>query len=673
MRTFCPHAVTTMLCLCSALFLVSCNVQKLAPKTEEKAFQTDIPKFKSIIRLWPSHHTDSVLLCQMLDAFRKFPDACDEVWLCVAFNSFDLDYHRQQAQLMKRAAVAFRKLGIKASMQSVVLGHPENMADTSQPTIIEWQPIMSLGGKYGRNQSCPRQQAYLERVSDIQAIYAQEVQPSSYMLDDDLRLTNHTPADAICFCDTCLRLFNEQHGFSFTRPTLHEALVTNAGNGDIRRKWIRFSQESLAGVARIISRKIHQVSPTTQMGLQHPNFHTQLLEGYDWNPIFQAMEEETGIIPASRPGHGFYSDAAPRGMLEKAYGIARQIRRLNTNITDISPEIEGYLHKATGKSPQGICTETLLYMSLGGTQMSYAIVCSGQEPVEWYADTYFKFLSRHHRTFLEYTSFNRGTQPGGLDAYISPHHVLRHLEPGEGPWDWCRTDANSHIHSLATLGIPFSPDGDYTTATYMDQETVMGTPDDELEEILHSRNLFIDLPTWHTIQSRCSDLKFTTLEMPKNLQPAATLAEDAMLGLSAPASHIQPQCFLSPSGKRIAVVPSFSTDINNAERLHLLRIADWASNGKLPVFVEQPAQGVVVPRVTPDGTLRSVAYLNCTISSQEYVRLRLRGCPRGEHTHAVWKIAGQPDVRLRTEWHSGEMLVTLPAVPGWHIGWIALE
>ncbi len=651
---------TAVLLLCAAC---SSNPEKCADRHNS---------YKSIIRLWPLHHTDTVTLHQMADAFRKYPGACDEVWFCVPSGSFDLEHHRQQAQMMARAADVMRKVGVRPSIQSIVLGHPEPAGDTS-PILIEWPPIMSIGGVSARNQSCPRQPKYLQRIAEIQTIYAEAVQPHAYMLDDDLRITGHAPADAICFCDTCMAQFNAQHGYNFTRETLGAALVNNEGEGEIRRRWIAFSQEALAGVARVIAREVHKVSPNTQVGLQHPNFHTNLMEGHDWNKIFTAMEEETGIVPASRPGHGFYNDASPRGILDKGFAIARQISRLNPNITDISPEVEGYQHKATGKSAQGICTETLFYLALGGTQMSYAVVCSAQEPVEWYAETYFKFLNRYKRNFTEYVAFNEGTQPGGLDSYISPNHVLRNVQPGENEWGWTTTASGSYCAELATIGLPFSPGGDYTCATYVDGAGVMGIPLEELKQMLRERNFFIDLGAWHAIQARQTGEKFTAVPLPEELKPADKSTDTSLLNLSASASNIIPQCFETSTGMRIAVLPSFTTDLNNTERRHLLRIADWASKGQMPVMMDLPALGTVVPRVTPDGTLRSVTYLNCTISEQDNVTLRLRNCPRAAQTKATWKMADRKDIPLKTKWENNELHVTLPPVPGWHIGWIALE
>ncbi len=663
-------SIDTLLLIIVCFFTACTAEKKNTVKLNEEGFRAGIHEYKSIIRLWEPHHEDPEIVKQLVKAFQKYPGACDEVWFYFSFDAMDMDYHYQSAKLMGEAARAMKEIGVRPSIQTVVLGHPESPEDYNQPSPYPWGSIMSIDGISGKMQICPRQPEYLERISDIQAIYAKEVQPYAFFIDDDLRLTSHSPADFICFCDTCLKQFNEQNGFHYTRETLQKALINNERSGDIRRRWIAFSQESLANVARIISRKVHAVSPHTQMGLQHANFHTNLMEGYDWNKIFDAMEEETGIVPASRPGHGVYNDHAPREILGKGLGIARQIRRLNKNIIDISPEIEGHRHRATGKSSQSFCTETLLYLSYGATQMSYAMICSALEPVEWYADHHFKLLDKYHQNFAEFVRFNEGTQPGGLDPYISPNHVYRNCEADENPWAWTVTYAGATADYLNVLGLPFSPEGDYATAILLDKAALLGIADEELKELLHTRNILTDKSTWELIEQRKLDETFTTVDTPKELQPEPYTPKTFKPQIVSP---LHPQCFLTSTGKRVVVLPSFTIDVTNAERRQILRIADWVSEGKLPVIMESPAQGVVVPRVDADNNLRSVTYLNCTISEQEDVKLRLRGCPNGAQTKATWKIADQQDVLLETEWKDGELIVELPAIQGWHIGWIAIE
>lgn len=226
------------------------------------------------------------------------------------------------------------------------------------------------------------------------------------------RVTYHAPARQLCFCDTCLNLFNRQHGEHWTRETLVEALDRNEGEGRLRRQWISFCQQSLAEVARTVARAVHEVSPGTRMGLQHANFHRELHGRTGLEPDARRAGGRDRTGPGFRPGNGFYDDHAPRGMLLKGYDMARQIRRLKPSVREIAAEVEGYRHRATGKSPHGLCVESMFYLNMGATQLVRDHLRRfGADAV---ADNYFKSLSAWRPFYEQYVAFNRGTEPGGI-------------------------------------------------------------------------------------------------------------------------------------------------------------------------------------------------------------------------------------------------------------------
>ena len=65
--------------------------------------------------------------------------------------------------------------------------------------------------------------------------------------------------------------------------------------------------------------------------------------------------------------------------------------------------------------------------------------------------------------------------------------------------------------------------------------------------------------------------------------------------------------------------------------------------------------------------------LNCCISKQDSIRLRLRGCPPEAKRTFVWKKAGQPDEILRPRYEGTDAVVRIPALEGWNVGWLAVE
>jgi len=633
--------------LLGILLFASCQVSKQSTETTPS-------DFKMILRLWPDHHNDTVLRGDLLQAMRTYPNTFEEVWFCAEIQTLSMDAHRKSAAAMAVASQQFRELGITPSLQAITLGHGDSFESGSEDLVpTEWSTITDANGIVTRACHCPRQPKYLAYLEEMYALYAEKCQPAIIWLDDDLRVTHHSPARQLCFCDTCISQFNEQYGGTWSRETLVEELETNSGEDGVRQQWIAFSQESLAGVARVISRSVHRVSPKTRMGLQHTNFHRELLEGRDWNLIFKAMEEETGLVPASRPGNGFYSDHAPREMVMKGYDMARQIRRLDPDIKEIAAEIEGYRHYASGKSAHGLCVESLLYLSMGATQLSYAIVCSASEPMEWYADTYFKKLQEWRPFLEEYARYNAGTEPGGLDPYISPQHVIREKQPGEPPFGWITTGANDALLHLSYLGFPFCPDGNHASALVMDAEAISGLTPDEASRLFQQKGILINTQAWEIMQRRGLDTLLTPIPVPEGLNNVS--------------------CFVSAQGGRTAVIPSFDASIPNSQRMNLLQIADWAASHQLPVIMESMAQAVVVPRVDKKGQLHSVTLLNCSISEQPETRLRLRGCGADKKQTFVWKKAGKPDVTLHPQYEGEDAIIAIPTLEGWNIGWLAIN
>ncbi len=621
---------------------------------EKRVGKSGNPEFKMILRLWPDHHKNIGLRNDLSEALKTYTDLFDEAWFCMEIETLSMDEHKKSAIAMDAACRQLRDIGVEASIQGISVGHGDSFESGSDALIPQkWGTITDVYGNVTRMSNCPRQQAFLDYMAETYALYAEICKPKVVWLDDDLRITNHAPARQLCFCDTCIAEFNRLHHTNWTRTALADALDRNEDNGLTRKQWIEFSQKSLAQVTAVVARSVHRVSPSTQMGLQHANFHRELMEGRDWNLIFDAMKQETGFVPASRPGNGFYEDHAPRGMIQKAYDMARQIRRLNPDITEITAEVEGYRHCATGKSPHGLCIESLLYLAMGATQLSYAIICAASEPMEWYAGNYFKALSGWRSLYEEYVGFNRGTEPGGINPYISPEHVLRKRNPAEAPFGWTTTGSGDVASEMAPLGIPFCPDGNNATALLLDAAAVTGLTEKEAADIFQNQNVLLDGSAWNIVRERKFDAFLTETGVPAGLTGVT--------------------CFTSGNGGRTAVVPSFGASINNAQRLNLLYIIDWLSGHRLPVIMETMAQAVVVPRVDAENRLRSVTLLNCSISEQSETQLRLRGCGADKKKSYVWKKAGQPDTILRPQYDGTDVLVRIPALEGWNIGWLAVE
>ena len=635
----------------------------------------DKSDFRMMIRLWQGHHNNPVLSEELLKAFREY-DFCDEVWLCAEDPATQAEAtHEASAARMEEMAAKLREIGIIPSLQVVALGHADGPVPNPD---IHWGTMVGPNGEKTHSVNCPRQEAYLETIGKAFVPYAKAVHPRSVYLDDDLRLVSHSPAPMGCYCDTCVGLFNKEHGYSFSRETLVQALLANQDGGEVRKRWIAFGQESLAGVVRSISRGIHNASPETRIGLQHTSFHRRLMEGWDWNPMFKAMKEETGLNPVSRPGHGYYNDRSPRGMLEKGLELSRQIRRLEPGITEIAPEIEGYIHKATGKSPHSIALETMYYLAMGATQMSYAIICGNQEPMSWYASHYFKELAAVKPFAKEYADFNKGALPSGINPYLSSNQVFRNVEEGEDPWDWSVDKSLSgDVYELAALGMPFAPEDPLSKVVMLDGIGVRGMTDTELKDILAHHGVVVDAAAWGRMEARGLLEGYEACPSPEG-DPMGYDAPEMAPGTRY-SDALSRMSFYTKAGSRIAKVRSFaprlesSADYNGAFRLALTRAFDWASSETLPATMESMAQAALIPRVDDLGRLRSVALMNCSMSEEEAYTLRIRTGSSDSTPRFVWKRQGKADQVLSAAHDGNGYLLRVPGLSGWEFGWIAIE
>jgi len=131
-------------------------------------------------------------------------------------------------------------------------------------------------------------------------------------------------------------------------------------------------------------------------------------------------------------------------MILKGYEIARQVARLPECVGQVCPEIENFTHNAFGKTAHGMAVESSLDLALGCNSLSYALLCSGHEPMAWY-ETLLAKIVRYRPFWERYVHFNVGTAPGGLEVLLGMDHVARPLRPGDKPFAWQSVNLSSFL------------------------------------------------------------------------------------------------------------------------------------------------------------------------------------------------------------------------------------
>ena len=184
----------------------------------------------------------------------------------------------------------------------------------------------------------------------------------------------------------------------------------------------------------------------------------------------------------------------------------------------------------------------------------------------------------------------------------------------------------------------------------------------------YSENLLAPLAAERELLERYRDANLGTV--PAGLDVPADLPLDGVYAYALAGVPVVPG-----TGRTFGVLTADDAGLKicscSSRALAQLRAeADARSGGRLPVVVEAPSVGFVVPRVAPDGALRTVLLLNARIEAQKPLPLRLRS--PGTATTAVWRAFGEKPVTLPLRRDGADALVTLPALPPWSAGWLEL-
>ena len=89
-----------------------------------------------------------------------------------------------------------------------------------------------------------------------------------------------------------------------------------------------------------------------------------------------------------------------------------------------------------------------------------------------------------------------------------------------------------------------------------------------------------------------------------------------------------------------------------------------------PATCCSPFVGLLIPRVTEEGCLKTVGLINTRIDSQEQIRIRLSGVP-SDAKSVMWREMKKKPVRVRLERDAdGLCYATVPSISAWNAGFL---
>ena len=637
-----------------------------------------------IVRLRAGHEVPEVWN-PLFEELKKSRAICDELWFATGIGFPTLEEHRQKSAWMAEYAAELRKAGIIPSLQiQATIGHGDRTIADNSIAGLKWGTFVGCSGAVTRTCNCPAQPGFLEYMAEMSRIYAQW-HPGSVWIDDDLRLSGHSPAfnTCGCYCDDCIAAFNAQEGTAYDRAGLVAACDADP---ELQQRWHKRAIGTLTKVAQVIVENFKKYSPETRFGLQHGG-------GLERIEIIRAMADAAGTRVGSRPGGGASSDHIPYRIVDKAFLCARQ--QFNQwgyeTVDQICPEIETYPRNFCCKTAQGIRFETMLYLALGADSMTYFMMDPVCETPQWYGENLLAPLAADAPCFRKLILSNAGTLPGGmgLPHKDMPFSAVEQLglpligipQAGYSPQASCVMLTEEHIDKLSDDEIRQELkrnailDGNAALALV---ERGLGA---ELEGIVPQR-LTQTVFDYCTGDALCQDLEgakhFPFSEdrvhfvIPDGcdvrvLTRYMNQARDCSLGEATVVLNRK-------DGSRIALVgyAGFHTTYVSTSWVKLLnRIVDCISGNKLPVLALDATQCLIVPRATADGSVRTVTVLNTTIGKHRPFRMALRNVP--EACQVKWCVPSEDEVTLELTRNGNDVIVTVPEIMPWNAGFLAVE
>lgn len=647
---------------------------------------------------------------------KKYKGCCDNVWLPTVYGYPPLEKHREYADFHTRSAAKFRENGISVSLQlSNSLGHDDGkLALDCSGLYYEGSPARPMVGHDGTVAKicwCPRGETFRQYVATSLSYYA-ELQPDYIWIDDDFRAKGHGPVKFGCFCNDCISAFNTANGTSFSREELVETLM----HGDLswREKWIAFTRESLVTLLEKIAEKVRKVAPNVRFASQHGPYGAYT--GYSLDFVFDAMRRANGgAAPASRPGGGAYDDHDPNKFIKKAMDVAYQNSILPDYVVRRVPEIESLPFNAFGKSVAGTALESSLYFAVGNTDMSYSMMMSTPEPMDFYG-AMFKAFSAHRPYWERLSRLSESTSGAGIRYFQSENAWQRAIAQGED-FSALNKEPIRELEDLARDAIPFTYDKKENAVLFLHPETAKDISERELAFLL-TQKVITDGESVDVLQKRgfslgieCREIARESANLLRERFLPHAVKPNAEVYKTSPYGRGRMTCYAmrAPVGAEIVAVyeptTSLSTPIFAGEkepfgvaemiistktggkwaingycpwrgnlpaykRDMLLDVADYLCDNSLPARVRTPIPFVLLSRRDEKGKTAAVSLLNCTVGESGEVELIVRN-PASEHFTMMSQYSGTHEITWRRE--GEDYLLTLPSIAPWSVATVFVD
>lgn len=370
----------------------------------------------------------------------KYDGACDEVWLDWLRYRADRQTMQKYMHYYKAFAEKLREKNIKVSVEISSLGH--HIRNDSNISYLCTDFAVDGFGTQLKGLFCFRSKEYRKILSEEIAYVCSELKPYAFYFDDDLRFAN-VNGPMRCFCDNCVKEFNEQNGTAYTREELSNLVNTNL---TVREKFLEFTYQGLADFSYEMGKAIVKGSPETFAGVEHGGYN-----GENFVRCLEALHKATGKPVMSRSGAGAYTDLFPTAITDKALETQYQLAQLPEYVKEYCNEIENFPSSFYSKTPYGTCLEASLHFASGFNCTS--IVCKRKGLDKQQFEECLLESSKRRNYWEALTSCNQiGAKKSGMQVFI-PKNIF---SGNKEKFQWITYPARSSAWNFNYFGIPIT-------------------------------------------------------------------------------------------------------------------------------------------------------------------------------------------------------------------------
>ena len=601
---------------------------------------------------------DAERLTQLLDRLDMTPRLVEEVMF------FTSHYHCAQTlaalertlPFLRQALAATKARGYRVGLNHLTtIGHHEENLELAAPP--ELRRMVDLEGKVCRGSLCPADPAVRDYVAHSYRLLA-NCQPDFIMVDDDVRLLGHMPAEFCCACDGCLADFSKQADTTYTRAALTAALSSahTTERQRVRRLFMQRNARVLAELLSLIQRTVHEVDDHIDLGFMTGD---RYWEGYAFDQWAQALRGRRSAV-RWRPGGGFYSDDRPADLLDKMHSLGRQNACLPPYVTVNQSEIENFPYQALRKSARINVLEATAYLLVGCTGSAFNILGAG--PVREHA-ALLDQLQHAVPLWRTLKSLLAGSHPSGLWPAWDP---LQAAAGDAGHFDQSFGAIYGDMlgpYALAGLGLPVCYRPEYSRVTVLSGRMPLALGDAAVRQALSTAVLLDARALQCAHDMGLGELTGVTAGRGYDSDTQECFVAHAFNGDWA--DHVRdcrqsfrwwnvPAIELLPAGSdtevlarlkdyqgrdrgasltvhrnslggRVAVMSYFPWSMHTSlpRRTQLFNVCDWLSSGTLDVLIHPCVRVTPIVRRHPDGKL-VVGLLNLSGDTYEATEITIR-------------------------------------------------